>query len=457
METRERRRQTWMTIGLTGLCMLLVAGLLGVGYYAYDMTKKKDDYYQKIQSMHEKSYDELAGVLSNITNQLAKLKASGQKGYTATLLAEVCRGAAVTQDMVGQLPLGQDTAGKLLQFSNQLGDFCDVLFQRVVTDENLTEEDYTQLAALETQCQEVAQALDGERNAGIVWDRDMEHYAEAAEGDLPQEDMAATKATKNMEQYPELIYDGPFSQDAQTKEPKGVTGEEVSLEKALETVGKYFPGTYTVQEEMAGGMPCYNLRGTTESGREMEVYVTKTGGHLFSAMEANPQTTGELKTGNVDELDKYADIAVAFLEERGYGECASAYAQFYYGRAIINVTPKMDEVILYPDLIKVWVDMESGEVVGMDKNNYLMNHREREAITPRISIAQARQKVTKKLAIESEQLVLIPENGIEGEKLCFEFSGKIGDQAFVVFINAETGQEQDIYQIIDGENGKFAY
>ena len=457
MAYQERRKNIWF-VALGALILALAIMLAWLGYYAYNTARQKNAYHEKITSMYEKSYDEMSGTLSNISSELAKLKASGQNAYTALLLAKICRGAAVTQDMVGQLPLNGDTAGRLFQFSNQLGDFCDVLFQKVVEDQPLSKEDYEQLAHLEQSCQEVAQALDEERNMGIAWEEDLEYYVEVAEAPLPEEEMGLTKMAKNMEQYPKLIYDGPFSETAQEKEPQGVTGEEVSLEEAIATAQKYFPGSYEGEEEdLAGGMPSYSLTGTTDTGRALELYVTKAGGHLYSAMESDPDLREELKTGEENELDRYAHIAVEYLKGMGYGECTAAYAQFYYGRAIINLAPKEGEVVLYPDLIKVWVDMDNGEVCGMDANNYLMNHRKRDLPMPRISMSQARGKATSRLEIHTEQLVLIPPIGSEEEKLCYEFTGVIGEQEFVVFIHAETGREEDIYQIIDGENGKFAY
>ena len=44
-----------------------------------------------------------------------------------------------------------------------------------------------------------------------------------------------------------------------------------------------------------------------------------------------------------------------------------------------------------------------------------------------------------------------------GEALCYEFVGTNGGDSFYVHINAETGEEEDILQIIDAEDGTFVY
>jgi len=56
------------------------------------------------------------------------------------------------------------------------------------------------------------------------------------------------------------------------------------------------------------------------------------------------------------------------------------------------------------------------------------------------------------LEITSENLAIIPTEW-KTEILCYEFKGKIDDTDFLVYINAETGREENILVIIDTPNG----
>lgn len=43
------------------------------------------------------------------------------------------------------------------------------------------------------------------------------------------------------------------------------------------------------------------------------------------------------------------------------------------------------------------------------------------------------------------------------EVLCYEFKGKYKDSDFIVYINAENGNEEEILQIIKDENGVLTF
>jgi len=128
------------------------------------------------------------------------------------------------------------------------------------------------------------------------------------------------------------------------------------------------------------------------------------------------------------------------------------YAQYYGGCAVINCAAAQNGVILYSDLIKVWVDRETGSVIGIDARNYLFSHRTRELPTPQISLEEAESLLSPNLDVESRELALIPITP-ETEKLCYEFKCTLGEEAYIVYINVENGDEEQVFKIIDSEDG----
>jgi len=62
--------------------------------------------------------------------------------------------------------------------------------------------------------------------------------------------------------------------------------------------------------------------------------------------------------------------------------------------------------------------------------------------------------LTNKAQITSEKLAIIPTEW-KTEKFCYEFKGKIDDMNFIAYINAETGEEEDILIVTNTENGTF--
>ena len=107
---------------------------------------------------------------------------------------------------------------------------------------------------------------------------------------------------------------------------------------------------------------------------------------------------------------------------------------------------------MYPDLVKVKVALDDGEILGIETNGYLNNHEIRNIPNPEISKEQARKKLNNNLEIISEDLAIIPTEW-KTEIFCYEFKGKVKDLDFLVYINAKTGEEESILVIIDTPNG----
>ncbi len=122
------------------------------------------------------------------------------------------------------------------------------------------------------------------------------------------------------------------------------------------------------------------------------------------------------------------------------------------GAVTINYAYLQDNVTIYPDLIKVKIALDNGEVLGMETTGYLNNHTQRTIETPSISLEKAKALLNKKLSITSEDLAIIPTEW-NTEIFCYEFKGRVDDTDFLVYVNAQTGKEENILVIIDTPDG----
>ena len=109
-------------------------------------------------------------------------------------------------------------------------------------------------------------------------------------------------------------------------------------------------------------------------------------------------------------------------------------------------------LIVYPDLIKVRIALDNGEVLGIEATGYLNSHTERTYTEPKISIEQARSTLNEKIEILSENMAIIPTEW-KTEIPCYEFKGKVDEKEFLVYINVETGKEEDILVILETPGG----
>ena len=181
----------------------------------------------------------------------------------------------------------------------------------------------------------------------------------------------------------------------------------------------------------------------------MSAAVTKTGGHVLYVL---PSSQVDSKGTTVEDC---LNSAKAFLQRNGYGEMAVSYYYQYQNILTVNCAAMQDGVLLYPDLIKVQVSMADGSVIGVECANYLKNHAQRALPEPLITAEEAIQRVNADLEPEFARLALIPIN--TREVLTYEIAAKDDyDNQYLIYIDAATGQERQIYQLVSNENGTLA-
>ncbi len=388
----------------------------------------------------ESLYRRLGDDLSDAANALSKLNAAGSPAQVSLLLAEVWRSAGSAGTALEQLPTAQGDSGGMSQFLTRVGDYAHTLLVSTLNGRTIGDEDLKQLESLKARCIELSEAVMGEVEAGTL------DTAPRTVDDF----YSSTKDEADITDYPTLIYDGPFSESNETSKAAGLTGDTVDEAGAQAVLEDWFSGAnVSADGKNEGGLPNYSFTVEWE-GQTMDAAVTETGGAMLYFMGA---ASGDLNEAPSDEESQALhEAAAAFLKEHGYGEMHPSYAQYYAGGAVLNYAALQDGVILYSDLIKVYIDRETKTVYGMDASHYCRNHRLRELPTPVLGEAEARERVSVDLSIESCTLALIPKTN-STELLCWECKGTVGETFYIVYINALTGTEEEIFRVINSEEG----
>ena len=148
------------------------------------------------------------------------------------------------------------------------------------------------------------------------------------------------------------------------------------------------------------------------------------------------------------------NIGKEFLNKHGYSNMKESYFTNQGGVLTINYAYNQNGVICYPDLIKVKVALDNGEILGIEAQSYLNSHHEREIPVAGISMQEAASKINPKLEIVSQAVVVIPTDW-KTELTTYEFRGKLEDREFIVYINIENGKEEKIFMILDTPGGTF--
>ena len=110
---------------------------------------------------------------------------------------------------------------------------------------------------------------------------------------------------------------------------------------------------------------------------------------------------------------------------------------------IYSYAATQDDVVLYPDLLRVKVAADNGEITGFDATGYLANHRTRVFDAPTYSLEQALAN-REDLSVKNTRLAVIP-TASGKEILCHEIIGTKEDKTFYLYVNCATGREEELF------------
>lgn len=444
---REIRANTWVLLITTVALLGVIAGLL-----VWGVTENRQHRYVRTQldNAYQRQFYSLVALMENIEIKLSKLPVSQSGELRSRLIADVWRDADDAQEQLGQLPLKRTDTDATIKYLNQLSDYCKYLTNSGVRTRNLTDKEM--------------QTLEAMYRSSVKLNKEMAEVGMlVAEGDISMaaelEDKAEdinpgslsgkmSKMAETSIDYPSMIYDGPFSDSALVKKQE-VTGQIKTEAQCMEYVKQLF-GTNNVKKGSgldSGPILTYGF--ILDDDVNKTVQITRNGGFLYNYDSFTEQAKDKLDSEQVMKRAK------DFIQRTGYKDMVPVWVQRCEGEATVNFVPRINGILLYPDMIKIKVNMETGQITGADAMQYISKHKNRDIAPPTLTQAQAAAKVSARLNAGPGRLALAP-NQVLGMKLCYEFMGRFNGTTFIVYIDAYTGQEIDIFRVIDSDSGEMA-
>ncbi len=413
-----------------------------------DDARANNVYEQNLATLSARCYD--------LEQGLSKLNITNEASESIRILTDIIddSGAAVTS--LSTLPIFPGYIATLNRYLNHVSDYSKYMLY-MSADGIVPSTEYEEnITALKNSITEVNRALneleEKVKDSPIEWERLTKDGI--TELDMLDNVFSATLESIQTDSidYPVLIYDGPFSDSVVNKEIEE-KGTFVSREDAI-IIFKEFIGAddtwHVYAKSECGGIIdtwCITLE------RDGEYYygnIAKNTGFVVSFI--NSGSSYEEKLSHDEATEK----ARAFLEKNGFKNMDAQYCQTSNGNATINFVYNRSGVLIYPDMVKVRVNMQTGEINGFEGMSYYANHREeRELIFDEtFSIEEAQSKLSSKLTVEKAGKALVPSEG-ENEILCYEFRCKAGEEMYIVYFDVKTHKQVKIFKILTTENGDF--
>jgi len=436
--------------------IVLIAAVAIWGIYQY---KHAADLRQELDNQYNRSFYDMAGYVQNVDVLLTKAMITSTPTKTASVMQEAWRQANMAQSNLGQLPVPPHILENTSKFLSQVGDLAYSLNNQNMSGKALSDQQYSTIEQLHGYAVSLGESLNelqSQISSGRLKWGDLSKKGtplfQRTSTNMPSQQFE--NIDKTFQEYPRLIYDGPFSDHLVTAEPRGVTGDVLNSEQAKQNVINFFgadrvKAVNDLGRNDTGPINTYSYSVTFNNAPEDQtaaIDVTQKGGNIFWMLNNRASTSASITVDQAKELGR------KFLDAHGYKGMVDTYYLKEDNTATINYAYMQDNVTIYPDLIKLKIALDNGEIVGFEAKGYLSAHTARTIPQPKITEEQARAMITSKMQILSSGLAIIPTD-YKTELFTYEFKGKMNNNDFLVYINAENGKEENILMIVDTPNG----
>ncbi len=400
---------------------------------------------QALERTYEQNLYELGDNLSNIEVNLSKLMVAPEGRFATTLLTDVYSEALAAEKALSSLPVDWHDSENAAGFLNQVADFAVSYQQALIAGKTgnnyaeTVENMYVTVRGLNAQISDSV-ALASQNKLDIRRITSQKPFVFRS---------SESKVAHNSIEYPELIYDGPFSDGRAKEHYCHLDGaESVSLEEAKEIAMSALPDFNAKSVSSAGkseNEPLYEL---TVSGERGEAYfsISEHGGKIVNLTVSRP--LGAIMLGETSAKACAKDFAA----RAGY-DVEPVWYLANGGVAYVNLAPIENGVVLYTDLVKVKVALDNGDVLGLEAKNYCLNHTERPTEL-KMNKAAIPTLIDSRLKLNSVRGALIPlENG--AQRLCYEAACEYKGLDYFIYLDASNGETVKIMRTVDSEQGSL--
>ena len=434
---RKRKAVRWISY--------LLAAALALGAFAAGANRRAVRAERAARYQGEHAFAALCDAVSGMDAALRKSRWSVSPGMTASLCAEIYARSLSASAALTALPFPIQELEQTASFLSKTGDYTAWLLRKTGGGEDVTEEERENLRAL------------GDA-AALLSDNLCQLRLDMAEGDSEEGSVAAglpalSDSFLQMEQefpeLPALVYDGPFSSAAAERVPRMTQGAEEIAEEAASLVAAGFLGMRSNQVHVEGAVdgkiPVWRV-----SAGDYTLSVSRKGGYVVRAISSR------VPTRSVYSVEEALEQARAILRGHDYPNMEESYHIAQGNELTVTFCARQGETICYPDMVKVTVARDNGELLRFDAEAYLTSHARRELPAPAADPAELRARLPEGLAVLSERLAVIPTPGAE-EIFCREFICEDGEgQHYLVYFNAVTGEQERILILLEDESGTLS-
>ncbi|RKJ41060.1 hypothetical protein D7X94_04415 [Acutalibacter sp. 1XD8-33] len=410
----------------------------------------------QLEYVYRRALGDLTDYVSGMGSTLEKARYAGTASMQSAVSAQLLEQSGGAKAAMATLPFSQEKTDRISRFLSQVGDYSLALSRKAFSGSPPDERDLQGLDALEEYAGKLTTALTDIQSRLAAEKADIVQTVHLLNNITEIDRLASLDddfdaVAEEFSQFPTLLYDGPFSDHIDRRDPMYLKKlEPISQDQAASIAAAFLDcpeDSLQFAGEGGGRLPVYSF-----STEDSMVNITAQGG-----LPAYYKKSGAVSQSRLTNAQA-RNAAKEFLSQLGFSQMAESYFIKNDNLFTINFhstcqTRDSQEVFCYPDLVKLTIELDQGGMVEMDAAGFLMNAHARSLDPPKISQEEAGARLSPLLRAESTRLAVIPTPGLE-EILCWElFCTAAGGTEVLSYINAYTGMEEQLYLLQKDEHG----
>lgn len=432
---------------------VLLGLLVFTGYFAYNQYKLNEDLTRRAEGQYQRSFHELVWNVETINSQLAQTLISSSPEQVLLSLTNLWRESFAASSNLGGIPIAMIELDKTDKLINDIADYSYyILKNNNLENKKLTEKEWEKIREFYDRSLAVRDEL--QNVEASVLNRDLsfvEVETVVMRNGRKLKDNTIVDGFQSIEDKVKAFPDLEFDEGVQKiePEPRPISGKEITKEEAVTIARKFMnehDGPITTAEmnfSADGKIPIYGVR-TVKDGEDIPTYleITKKGGQVIQMyMERD---INEVKL----DFQSAEEHARKFLKEHNFQDVELVDISTDTNTVIFIFVPTKEDVRLYSDMIKTHVALDNGQVIGFDQTSYLSYHHDRTIAIPTLKEEEITENMNPNFEVQQVALAYVPSEFKENhEVLCYEVRGKIKEEKFILFINADTGEDFRIVRI----------
>ena len=369
-KSNAQKIQPALIVTIVSLVIILTCVLIAY-YQVYSSSKQNANI---LEGVYTSSYYSMVDNVNNLAVDLSKYSTLSTKQAKVNTMQDMMIDCNYILAGLSVLPINEENVVSATKFFNQVNGLCEAYLKKLNEGENLTIEQELIFDEIGIVVGRIKSNFN-KQNYGMydtnfnfvdasIFDNTGMNELSAGMGDLTDASI----------EYPAMIFDGPFSTALETSVVKGLPEEEVSQEQAYNYLKNTVYNNRDVKikfvQETDGDIATYDYSVEIE-GKDFNAQVSKRGALLITL-------SGYAEGGDPIMSGEYAvELAKTFANNIGFENMEGVWLEVYENIAYVNLAPVVDDIIMYPDLVKTKVDLTSQEIIGFEAVNYALNHVDR--------------------------------------------------------------------------------